>query len=266
VRRRHHRIVLLRPTDRRSSTRSGHVSVVPGLLTLRGILFDLDDTLADSSAAEERIWEDAAAILVARYPDADARSLRLRYLEALHDWYPRLQLGEIAFDDFRRSRLAAALEPWGDLDDDTFAAYSAVKLRIADELLPASGAIATLRALRRRGIRVGILTNGPSAFQRRKLATTALDREVDAIGISGELGVAKPDPEAFRGALALLGTAADETAMIGDSLANDVVGAVGAGLAAAVWLNARREGIPPPGTHVADTVPDAVAALGLATV
>lgn len=198
-----------------------------------------------------------------RFPDAEATSLRLRYVEALHRWYPRLQLEEIDFETFRRERLRDALEPWGELDEPGFAAYTAEKERIPSLIRPAPGAIETLRALRRLGVRVGILTNGPAVFQRRKLEVTGLLAEVDAIGISGELGVAKPDPRAYGRTLELLGTAAAESAMVGDSLANDVVGALDAGLAAAVWINARRGGTPPDGALTAASIPAAAEILGL---
>jgi putative hydrolase of the HAD superfamily len=52
----------------------------------------------------------------------------------------------------------------------------------------------TIEAARSAGLRVGILTNGPSAWQRRKLELTGIGDAVDAVAISAELGAAKPDP------------------------------------------------------------------------
>ncbi len=230
---------------------------------IRGVLFDLDDTLADSSAVEERIWNDVATLIASRFDGLDRDALRSRYLEALHRHYPALAAGDIDLPAFRRLRLADALEPWGPLEDELLEAYIAEKARIADEMVPAPGAIETVRELRERGIRVGVLTNGPSGFQRRKLETSGVGAEVDAIAVSGELGVAKPDERAFELALALLGTAAAETAMVGDSLENDVLGALRAGLAAAVWMPGGREGAAPHGALVARTVPEVPGLLGL---
>jgi phosphoglycolate phosphatase-like HAD superfamily hydrolase len=39
-----------------------------------------------------------------------------------------------------------------------------------------------------------VITNGPGDTQRHKLAATGIDQHFDAIVISGEVGVAKPDP------------------------------------------------------------------------
>ena len=75
-----------------------------------------------------------------------------------------------------------------------------------------------------------MLTNGPSEIQRRKLRATGVDELVDAICISEELGVAKPDVRAFDHAAAAVGVAPADAAMVGDSLPNDVLGALAAGL------------------------------------
>jgi putative hydrolase of the HAD superfamily len=230
---------------------------------LRAVLFDLDDTLADSTGAEERIWDDVAAIIEEHHPGVDRTALRVRYLEALERWYPQLAAGAIDLPTFRRVRLEDALEPWGPLTDELVREYTAEKARIADEIQVVPGALSVLRRIRARGIRVGILTNGPSAFQRRKIAATQLEVEVDAIAVSGELGIAKPEAEAYRLALELLGAEPGDAAMVGDSLANDVHGAIGAGLATAVWLPHGRQGTPPPGAIVAGALTDVPVLLGL---
>ena len=231
---------------------------------LRGILFDLDDTLADSSGVDETIWEHVIEAIVEHVPDVDRAELRDRYLDVLEEHYAPLAVGRIDFLTFRRNRLAAALEPWGDVSDELFERYMREKGRIADEMRPFPDAIATVRALRAQGIRVGVLTNGPSDFQRRKLEVSGLGPELDAIAISGELGVAKPEREAFELALALLGTTSAETAMVGDSLENDVAGALAAGFAAVVWMPRRQSGDLPPGAHLAREIAEVPRLLGLA--
>ncbi|MBI4349174.1 MAG: HAD-IA family hydrolase [Elusimicrobia bacterium] len=230
---------------------------------LRGILFDLDDTLADSSGSEERIWEAVADVIAEHVPAVDRAELRRRYLDVLEGHYSELTAGRVDFHTFRRRRLADALSPWASVDDELFARYTDVKLRVIEELVPFPDAVATLRGLRALGLRLGVLTNGPSFLQRRKLEVSALGPELDAIAISGEIGAAKPDGAAFAAALALLGTAADETAMVGDSLENDVLGGLRAGLAAVVWMPGTREGELPPGAHLAREIAEVPRLLGL---
>jgi putative hydrolase of the HAD superfamily len=230
---------------------------------LRGILFDLDDTLADSSGTEEVVWERVADVIDEHVPGVDRAELRRRYLEVLEGHYGELAAGRIDFVTFRRRRLADALSPWGEVSDELLERYVEAKSRIADEVRPFPQAVATVRALRGAGVRVGVLTNGPSDFQRRKLEVSGLGRELDAIAISEELGAAKPEREAFERALGLLGTRAEETAMVGDSLANDVAGGLAAGLAAVVWMPGRREGELPAGAHLARELAQVPALLGI---
>lgn len=235
----------------------------PASPALRGILFDLDDTLADSTGTEEVIWEGVADVISEYVPAVDRAELRRRYMEVLEGHYAELAAGRIDFLTFRRRRLADALSPWGEVSDELLERYVAAKERIADELRPFPQAVAVVRALRDVGIRVGVLTNGPSGFQRRKLETSGLGPELDAVAISEELGVAKPDRQAFERALALLGTSAEETAMVGDSLENDVLGALRAGLAAAVWMPGRRQGDLPAGAHLARELVEVPRLLGV---
>jgi putative hydrolase of the HAD superfamily len=230
---------------------------------LRGILFDLDDTLADSSGAESVVWTRVSEIVAEHVPGVDRDELRRRYLDVLEGHYCELAAGRVDFLTFRRRRLADALSPWGEVSDELLERYVAEKERIADEVRPFPQAVAIVRALRGLGIRIGVLTNGPSGFQRRKLQVSGLASELDAIAISGELGVAKPDPEAFGKALELLGTRAEETAMVGDSLENDVLGGLGAGLAAVVWMPGARGGELPAGAHLARELAEVPRLLGL---
>ncbi len=65
----------------------------------------------------------------------------------------------------------------------------------------------------------------------------------DGLVISEAAGVSKPDPAIFELALRVAGTSADEAIMLGDSWTNDVMGAVGAGIAAA-WLDRTGAGRP----------------------
>jgi putative hydrolase of the HAD superfamily len=230
-------------------------------VALRGVIFDLDDTLIDSTAADLRVWLRVARVLEAVVPASDHERLRERYLGVMPGYYAELEAGRIDLVTYRRTRLEDAVSPWGEVDDELFAQYLRVKETMVDEVRLFPDALSVVRAMRARGLRVGLLTNGPSDFQRQKLAATALEQELDAVAISAEIGYAKPEREAFAVALSRLGTEAHETAMVGDSLTADVEGALGAGLAATVWLDA--EGSPPTGAARASSLTEAVGLLGL---
>lgn len=86
----------------------------------------------------------------------------------------------------------------------------------------------TLRALRTRGIRIGVVSNVP-----RDLApifsAKGLRELVDAFTHSYEVGVEKPDPRIFLAACTKLGVGPGETLMVGDHAVADG-GAMQAGL------------------------------------
>ena len=82
----------------------------------------------------------------------------------------------------------------------------------------------TLRTLASRGIRVGLISNS-----HRCLDSFQTHFELEGL-ISGALssadhGYLKPHPSIFESAMALLGVGAEESVMVGDSLAHDIEGA-----------------------------------------
>jgi putative hydrolase of the HAD superfamily len=218
---------------------------------LRAVILDFDDTLTDHARVEQEAWEVVARLVAARLPSVDLAELRRRYEHLFERYYGAMLDGAIDFREYRRQRLAEALQPWHELDDELFAAYTEAKNRTIDGASLHHDALATLDRLHAAGLRTGVLTNGPSDIQRRKLRATGVEGRVDAVCISEELGVAKPDARAFARAAAAVGVAPVEAAMVGDSLPNDVLGALGAGYGLVVWV-ARRGGDVPAGALVAD--------------
>jgi putative hydrolase of the HAD superfamily len=230
---------------------------------LKGILFDLDITLADNMGAWDSIWPDVAAKLAERYPDFDPERFREREIEVSERHYELLLRGEVDFPTYRRNFLRETLEPWGELDDDTFTLYADARERALEAIRLYPDAVETVRSLRALGLKVGVLTNGPSRLQRRKLELLGLEDELDAIAISGEIGASKPEPEAYAAAVAMLGLEPGDVAMVGDHVENDVAGALAAGLGAAVWVE-RYPGELPEGARLARELAEVPRLLGLA--
>jgi len=89
----------------------------------------------------------------------------------------------------------------------------------------------TLRLLRERGVRLGVVSNWDTRL-RKISAGLGLDRLVDFIVISAEVGSRKPDPGIFQEALRRAGVGAAEAIHVGDLLEEDVEGARRAGVRA----------------------------------
>jgi len=97
--------------------------------------------------------------------------------------------------------------------------------------------------------RLALITNGASDTQRGSIRALGIEQMFDAVIISGEIGIQKPDLSVFRLALSKLRVEAKNAWHVGDNLRQDVGGAQSAGLTA-VWLNragvARKENDPEP--------------------
>lgn len=92
------------------------------------------------------------------------------------------------------------------------------------------GALEVLEALKSRGHRVHILTNGFKEVQHIKVENTGLGKHIEAVWTSDELGALKPALECYRGALKGAGAEARSSWMIGDDHEADVMGGHRAGL------------------------------------
>ena len=105
------------------------------------------------------------------------------------------------------------------------------------ELIP--GAAELLHELKRRGYRLGLVSNGPVGSIPNVLRACGLYELFDVLAVSQGLGVDKPDASIFRYALDHMGipeSEYDRTIMIGNDLAADVAGANAMGMIS-VWLD-----------------------------
>lgn len=93
------------------------------------------------------------------------------------------------------------------------------------------------------GLAIAVLTNGTSAQQHDKLARTGLAGRVGPVWTVEDLGVAKPDPDAFAQVCVRWGLPPAAVLSVGDRHDLDVVPARAAGLAA-ILLDRRGAGPP----------------------
>ncbi len=195
---------------------------------LRTVVFDLDDTLTTAEFKAE-MWARTIEHIRAVLPDVDGEELRCRAGTARAVHYAEVLAGTMELDVFRRMQLAEAVAPWGELPEETVAMCLREREANLERRRLMSGARELIDRVRAAGLGVGVLTNGPSALQRRKLAVTGLDRLLDAVAISAEIGARKPEPDAYCRAAELLGCRPEETAMVGDQLDWDAAGRLRAG-------------------------------------
>ncbi|MFN8543294.1 MAG: HAD family hydrolase [Candidatus Binatia bacterium] len=97
------------------------------------------------------------------------------------------------------------------------------------------------------------------------LRAHGIERHLPVVVVSETVGVRKPNPAIVRVALAELDVAPGEALLVGDTFAEDVIGAHAAGVDAA-WIDAGGAGVPPgasPPRHVVRALPEMAAILGV---
>ena len=206
-------------------------SIVP--YALRGmevVLFDLDGTLVDESGLPAAVRGACEAV-------ASATGLRPNDLLAANT-----RVWEHLWPEVHEEWMLGALDV-GALAECGVTDEAAVQLAVrthrelesaAHRVFPE--AVAVLDALRERGLRVGLVTNGAAAVQRAKLDVLGLTARFDPLVISSEVGVMKPDAGIFEHAVVQAGSGPERTAMVGDHLWHDVEGAMSAGLRG-IWVD-----------------------------
>ncbi|HEX2590144.1 MAG TPA: HAD-IA family hydrolase [Rhizomicrobium sp.] len=121
---------------------------------------------------------------------------------------------------------------------DHFHAYREAQIRFFPD------AVETVDELRRRGVKLTLITNGASEIQRAKIERFDLLRRFDHIQIESEHPFGKPELDAYRHAMATLGVTADECWIVGDNLEWEVAAPQRLGIYA-VWHDPWGEGLPP---------------------
>jgi putative hydrolase of the HAD superfamily len=218
------------------------------------LLFDLDDTILRFSAGQPNFWQLALQRLLPAH--ADHTSLLAAVERVSREFWSleeRAFWGRQNMHEARRRIAESALLPHGVLKDVCHGVAKHMTDAKEDDVRPFEGALETLRTLRERGHRLGLLSNGCSAFQRRKLARHELEHMFELILIEGELGYGKPDRRVYEAALSHFGSNANETWMVGDNLTADIAGAQAVGMRG-VWHDAHGQGSCEHGGVVPDLV------------
>lgn len=204
------------------------------------VLFDLDDTLLAHAEAVQSAIRSYVTTLDGVYRGVDEHQVGRLWLELEEHHYHRYLSGELDFQGQRRARARDFAAAYGDVLDDEAATvwFDRYFERYIDEWRLYPDAERVLHTLRvsRPAVRLGIITNGDSAFQLRKIAALGLDDAFEHIVASGDLGVVKPDAAIFEHACSLFDAAPERCLYVGDRLLTDAVGAARSGVRG-VWID-----------------------------
>jgi putative hydrolase of the HAD superfamily len=192
-----------------------------GERNIRGVLFDLDNTLYNRDLAFEK-WGRA---FVEEQFAAESEACRAEALAQLiaidaHGYVTK----QVLFTRFREIYPAITLE------------VEALCERFYREWLVHMALDAEtenlLEALESAGIPFGIVTNGPTQ-QHLKIDQLGLRSRTHCLFISAEFGCNKPDPAIFRAAASCLGVPCEQILFVGDNPEADICGAHAVGMTTA---------------------------------
>ncbi|MGC4047036.1 MAG: HAD family hydrolase [Armatimonas sp.] len=202
-------------------------------MPLRGIFFDLDETLVSYEPAENAAFVATAASM----SGVSAAMLRRAVVEAYVEDYRWGQpgfarLATLPTRALREELTVAALERLG-IDDNVAALVEAHEAACNAQMYVFPEVHEVLAALKPDFI-LGVITNGPGPMQREKLERFSLMPYFSVIGVDTEVGFTKPDKGIFEWAAAQAELKPEELLFVGNDPDSDIAGARNAG-----WKNAR---------------------------
>lgn len=192
----------------------------------RYLLVDNDNTLMDFDAAERQALREALERFGLPRDEATC-ALYHRINRAL---WEALERGETTQAALKVERFAQLLAALGRTEPDAAVLGNAFSEALAShaDLMP--DAMAFLEAVHGR-MKLALVSNGIARVQRGRLARCPFAPLLDAVIISEEVGVRKPDPRMVTLALEALGCDDPrEAVLLGDSASADIAAAAAAGI------------------------------------
>jgi putative hydrolase of the HAD superfamily len=187
---------------------------------LDAVLFDLDDTLFSTTAFARRARANAVRAMVnaglglsEAVVQAELDEVIAEFSSNYDNHFDKL-LQRLRPESLRRINPALIVAAG-------VAAYHDTKFR---ELKPFPDVVPLLEALGKAGIKRGIITHGWTVKQAEKIVRLGLmpHLDPDAIFISDQIGISKPNPKLYQTALADLQLEAPRVMYVGDSPAHDI--------------------------------------------
>jgi putative hydrolase of the HAD superfamily len=194
-------------------------------LHTQAILFDLDDTLHHRHLA----FKDWAQAFAHTYytPDQKIEIADMRdYLIEIdqHGYLPR--------DDY----FYRVQQRYPFVQGSSTELTQSYQQHVIDYIVLENEISLLLQQLNEQHVPVGIITNGETLQQKRKIAKLGIAHFTSCIFISEEFGAAKPDPSIFLAAARSLHTVPEQILFVGDNPVFDIWGAHQVGMKT-VWIH-----------------------------
>lgn len=221
------------------------------------LFWDLDDTLLDFKKCERN----ALLKSFAKYGRSVGDDVVSLYSKINESYWKRLELGEVTRQELLVGRFRTLFETLmiQDLDPVQF------RLTYNEELSASAflfeDAWEVVAACKDLGLRQYVVTNGVADTQKSRMHLSKLEKLMDGLFISEEIGAEKPSAAFFHKVFETLGEVDPrQVLLIGDSLSSDMKGGKNAGIATC-WYNPKKkpEDREIPVTYEIRSLPDVLA-------
>lgn len=179
-----------------------------GAAKIGAVVFDLDDTLYPETDYVKSGFAEVGKVMESRFGISDAYQKLLDcFLADRNDVYGRVLSGSNAV--FTQGDIADLVRLYR---------THTPKLTLSEEVRQ------TLSALRKRGLKLGVITDGRPYQQRAKMTALGIEGLVDCAIVTDELGgeeYRKPHPKAFETMYARLDVAPNQMIYVGDNPKKD---------------------------------------------
>ncbi len=188
--------------------------------TLSAVFFDIDDTLYSTSEFARRARANSIDAMIAAGLRSDRETLLAELDEVISEFSSNyghhfdkllLRLPGAATEGLNPAMLIAS----------AMVAYHDTKFR---ELAPYPDAVDLLHDLAQTGLVVGVISHGPAIKQAEKVVRLRIGQYLshNAIFISDQIGISKPNPKLYLRACQSVGVAPAEAMYVGDNPPNDI--------------------------------------------
>ncbi len=181
-------------------------SMTRGLPRVKAVVFDLDGTLIRSAVDFPKLKRETIDLLARGGLPAERFSAEMKSYEIL----------SLAYELCRERGLTE--EKLESMRRRVEAVWNRIEIESVNCAVPVEGVKEVLRELKRRGIKVGVVTRGCRAYALKALAMTNLLEAVDVVVGRDDTAQPKPHPEPLMKALSELGFKTGEALMVGDGV------------------------------------------------
>ena len=200
---------------------------------VKAILWDVDGTLLDFSAAEKA----AIRKLFGEFGLGECTDeMVARYSAISSGYWKKLERGEITKAEVLVGRYRDFFSELG-IDTALAAPFNArYQIALGDTVIYRDDSLDIVKSLRGR-VNQYVVSNGTIIAQTKKLERSGLGQWMDGIFLSERLGAEKPSPQFFRQVFAALpDIPPSDMLIVGDSLTSDMQGGLNAGVPTC-WYN-----------------------------